>query len=527
LTILPNSLRLLRRASRALAAITGLSLLIVVSSPPEGVARATTAYSFGVENSWIRVQNIGNQNATVEVDYFDEQGRIAGKDTCPSPTCPELFPGSGWTFFQRDNPNLPPGFQGSAVVSTDQPVVAIMAKDVFRGPNFSIAGDTVTTGPGSHRLFLPLTAKRDGPMGDWQGRFALQNMSDTVTACVTITYLSNYTDGEVAWEPYRPGASGVARLPGCPNGGMPLPPRATLFRDPDTMPVPVPFTGSVRVDLHTNAVNQGPERQFVSATADTWNSVFMPFASYRAMDESELGTDIILPLIDRQVGPGNSYSTHFQIVNKNPSRPARVNLRFDGFDLSSGAAQFVSRTNTLTVRGARLCFQDRDDFANCLAPGDRLPFNFVGTVRLTSNEPIGVVVNRATSLGDTFTNYRGIRPEDGASRVLLPVLNKNYGSIPGVAAGWNSWFRLMVADGGRANVTIRYFGLDLPGGSVSYNVSIDREFTVFQYLESILPNGFAGTAIIESDRPIVALANLTTDAFRGDPDLLYNGISLD
>ena len=43
----------------------------------------------------------------------------------------------------------------------------------------------------------------------------------------------------------------------------------------------------------------------------------------------------------------------------------------------------------------------------------------------------------------------------------------------------------------------------------------------------MLPDGFAGTAIIESDKPIVALANLFTDVFHGDPDLLYNGISLD
>src|SRR5581483_629044 len=234
---------------------------------------------------------------------------------------------------------------------------------------------------------------------------------------------------------------------------------------------------------------------------------------------------IILPLIDRQVGPSNSYSTHFQIVNKDPSKPAHVSLRFDGFDLNNGN-QFVSKTNTITVRGARLCFQDRDDYANCLADGDKLPVNFVGTVRLTSDQPVGVIVNRSTTLNDTFTDYRGIRPQDAANRVLLPDLNKNYGPVPGVAAGWNSWFRVMVADGGHANVTVNYYGLDLPGGHVSYTVPVDREFTVFQYLEPMLPDGFAGTAILESDRPIVALANLTTDVFKGDPDFLYNGIAL-
>src|SRR4029453_9530878 len=171
------------------------------------------------ENSWIRVQNIGQAEANVELNYFDGEGRVAGKDVCPSPGCPALFPGSGWTFFQRNNPNLPPGFEGSAVISTDQPVVALLAKDSFRGQKFSIAGDTLTTGSGAHRIYLPLIAKRDGVQGDWNGRFVIQNLSDTVQACVTITYLSNYTDDELGWEPFRQPASGAPQvaLPGCPN----------------------------------------------------------------------------------------------------------------------------------------------------------------------------------------------------------------------------------------------------------------------------------------------------------------------
>jgi hypothetical protein len=500
--------------------------LALISSPGEREAAAVAGYSFGAENSWIRVQNIGEGEANVEVNYFDEGGQLAGKDTCPSTVCPALFAGSGWTFFQRDNPGLPAGFNGSAVVSTDQPVVALLAKDVFRGSEFSIAGDSVITGPGSHRLYLPVTAKRDGPGGDWNGRFAIQNMSDTVAACVTLTFLSNYTDDEVAWDPYRPPANGKPQqsLPGCPNGGMPLAPSGTIFRNPDNMVVNDKFTGSVRIDLHTNGANQGPDRQFVSATADSWNTNISSFGSYRGFDEAELGAEIILPLVDREVGPSNSYSTRFTLVNKTPSRPARVTLQFDGYDLNNGGAK-VSRTNTFDLKAARMCFQDRDDAAaNCLKAGESLPKNFVGTARITSTEPLAVVADRGTFLNETFTNYRGIRPQDGANRVLLPVLNKNYGPA-GNAKGWNSWFRVMVADGGTANVTVRYFGLDLPGGTVSYTRAVDREFTVFQFNEA-LPDGFAGTAIIEADRPIVALANLYTDVFPGDPDLLYNGISL-
>jgi hypothetical protein len=85
---------------------------------------------------------------------------------------------------------------------------------------------------------------------------------------------------------------------------------------------------------------------------------------------------------------------------------------------------------------------------------------------------------------------------------------------------------VLVADGGQANVTVHYYGLDLPNGSVAYTRTVFREFTVFQQEKGVLPDGFAGSAILESDRPIVALANLTTDVFVGDTDLLYNGIPL-
>jgi hypothetical protein len=477
------------------------------------------AFTFGKENSWIRVQNIATVPANVTVRYYNEAGGVIATDNYPS-----LGPGQGWTFFQEGNPGLPIGYKGSAIVESDQAIVALQAKDIRRNGDFMIDGNTTTTAVGSSRMYLPLLANRDGGQQDSMGRFALQNLSDDVTACVTITYLSNYTDGEIAWDPYKPGAKNAAKQAGCPNGGRPIPPRGTLFRDPDTFGVPAGFTGSVRIDTHKNAQGDEPADQLLTATADAWNTIFDLFSSYRALDESEMSTTVLLPLVDREVGPGNGFSTRFQIENKDPSKPAQVTIRFEGFDLNNGNA-FVAKQNTLTVNGARLCFQDRDDFANCLAAGDRLPPNFVGTAKLTSTQPIGVIVNRGTRFGETFTNYRGFRPQDGATRVLLPVLNKNYGPYQG-HAGWNSWFRVLVADGGSANVRIRYFGLDLPGGEQSYTVSAFREFTVFQFNESFLPNGFAGTAILESDRPIVALGNIYTDVFTGDTDLTYNGIPL-
>lgn len=512
-------------------AILAIAALASAGAPPIHIESASAStstteatYTFGVENSWIRVQNVGNANATVTVTYYDEHGTQVGQDVCPSATCPPLGPGEGWTFFQADNPNLPPGYKGSAVVESDQPIVALEAKDIRRNGYFMINGNTTTTAVGSSTMFLPLIANRDGAQNDSMGRFAVQNLSNTVTACVGLTYLSNYTDGEIAWDPYKPGTKNVAPLPGCPNGGMPLAPHATLFRDPNTFGVPTNYTGSVRIQTYTNADGVTADKQLLTATADYWNTLYPLFSSYRAFDIKEMSTTVLLPLVDREVGPLNGYSTRFEIENEDPTQPAQVTIRFEGFDLDHNSA-FVAKQNTITVNGARLCFQNRDDYANCLAPGDALPHNFVGTARITSTRPIAVVVTRSNQFGDQLTDYRGFRPEDASTRVILPVLNKNYGPY-GNAHGWNSWFRVLVADGGEANVRIRYVGLDLPGGEQSYTVHAFREFTVFQYQEPMLPDGFAGTAILESDRPIVAVADIYTDVFQGGTDLLYNGVPL-
>jgi len=507
----------------AISAIASTGVLPVDRDATIATASApAAAFTFGQENSWVRVQNIGGGNANVVVSYYGGNGQLIAQDGCPSASCPAVGPGQGWTFFTQNHPGLPRGYQGSAVIESDQPIVALFAKDVRRNGFFLIDGNTTTTLAGSSRMYLPLVANRDGAQSDWNGRFAVQNLSDT-TACVTLTYLSNYTDGEVHWDPYKPGGSGP-RQSGCPNGGLPIPAKGTLFRDPDTFGLAAGFTGSVRIETHANAQGVAAGDQVLTATADTYNSIYNPFASYRALDDSDMSTTVLLPLVDREVGAFNGFSTRFQIENKDPSRAAQVTIRFEGYDLGRGGA-FVARQNTLTVRGARLCFQDRDDFANCLAPGDALPRNWVGTARITSTQPVGVIVSRGTRYADIFTNYRGVRPEDAARRVLLPVLNKSYGPV-GNLRGWDSWFRILVADGGNANVCIRYKGLDLPNGEAGYCMNVQREATVFQFLEAFLPNGFAGTAILEADRPIVALADIYTDVFVGDPDLLYNGVPL-
>jgi len=498
------------------SALLVLGFAVVVAGPSvrggseaAGIAPApAAAYSFGDENSWIRVQNVGTGDANVTIAYFDADGRLLAGDGCPTPACPRLGPGQGATFFQALNPALPSGYRGSATVYSNQPLAVLEAKDVGRSGAMLIDGSTMNMTSGAGRLYLPLIMRADGPYRTWNSRFTVQNLTSTL-ACVTITYLSGTSDSEVAWDPYRPGDN-VTRRWGCPNGGHPIVPFGTATRDADGFPVGAPFTGSVRIETHTNWLGVPGGYQVLAANAETWNGAFNLLTSYRAITDAEMAGTVLLPLLERDTGPQGSFSTQFQIENRNAGTPTLVRLRFEGVDADDGS--YVVKENWIGVNASRSCVQASDFADNCLAPGDKLPRNFVGTGRLVASSAVGVVVNRGSYLY-SYSSHLAPGGGDAATRVALPFLNKG------------SWLRIFVADGAKASVRIRYIG-NLPGGEQSRTVTVNREHTAFQALESLLPATFAGTAILESDRPIVAVASLTADAARGDREIVYNGVPL-
>lgn len=457
------------------------------------------------QNPWIRVQNVGFGPANVTVTYYDENGQQVGQDGGV------IDPAQTSTFALGGDNGVPSGFRGSAVVESDQPVVALRRTDMAGGSADMVDGDTITNTRGGSSLLLPLIMSHDGPWQTWNSRFSVQNVSGTATACVTISYVSSYTGQVVAWDPYKPGSGGSPQ-PGCPNGGRPIAPQASISRDPDGFGVPPGFTGAVRVDTVTNAQNVGPEHQAIAGMVDNWNSAFNLLTSYRGLMASELGNVTLLPLLEREVGRDNSYSTWFQVQSSDPASPVQVQLHVEGVNLDTG--EFISRDNAFALTGARLCAQGADDdVGSCLKPGEALPPHFSGSGRIVSSAPVAVVVERG-SYFYSYTNYRGVSSDQGATRIALPAVNDN------------SWLRLAVADGGGANVRIRYLGGQLDGGEASSWVSVNGALSVAQVFDPNVPTGFDGAAILESDRPIMAIVFFTMDGFNADRELAYNGVPI-
>jgi hypothetical protein len=147
-----------------------------------------------------------------------------------------------------------------------------------------------------------------------------------------------------------------------------------------------------------------------------------------------------------------------------------------------------------------------------------------GTALITSSRPVGVVVSRSSNHSDVYTSYRGMRTDTAGKRVYLPLVDKN--SPDGASrAGLSSWVEVATIDGGAASLTITYVSGDLPGGQTSYKLKINGSVKLLQAWEASLPASFTGSMIIDSDKPIVAVADVIAGAYPGDTDLMYDGIA--
>jgi hypothetical protein len=468
-------------------------------------------YTLGVENTSLWVQNAGLFPASVIVDYYDPSGLHIAQDRVD-----ELAPGASAVFDQAQQPDLPHGFAGSAVVTADQPIKSVILKRIEQGDVLSLGGDNGLSA-GSNRIYLPLIYSRFGPDGAWNTRFALQNASTTTSACVRMTYRSH--DGTVAFIEPRPDA---LPDPQCPDGGLPLPAGGAILRNQANMTAELPeqFEGSLIVETVGN-VEGSPAAELLTASADIFNSPRASLASYKGLGwnpsgTSDLSTAVVVPLVFKNFGEATGWNTRFAISTADPAQMTEVTLTYccderlpepDG----SFRKTFVMQASTVIDQGLEL----------------GLPDGFMGSATLTADQPLAVVQTMASALPDksSFGAFAAIPQSTASTSVWLPLLYKDSGwkGPFGTAAGWNSWFRVQVASGGTANIQITYHSDDLDGGSLSFSDSVAGSKTFDQHTDPLLPADFEGAAVITSDKPIAVVAGITSDAYQGDADALFAG----
>ena len=139
--------------------------------------------SFGEENSWFRIHNVGRKTAEVEILFYDESGKMIAEDGCNiTSQCKNIGPEKSRTFFQQSKEGLEIGFRGSAFVTSTQPFVTLMGRDAFKNDKFQIAGDTLRLLPNGPNQILPIVISDTY----FTSRRSIQNLNKENAGCMDL-----------------------------------------------------------------------------------------------------------------------------------------------------------------------------------------------------------------------------------------------------------------------------------------------------------------------------------------------------
>jgi hypothetical protein len=480
------------------------------------------------ENTSIVVQNNGNAPATIALDVYLPTG-------VPVPAASEVFdnvpPNATRVFQQALNSGLIPGFRGVGVVSSDQPILAIQARDIEQNgtgrKSYSLHN---AYGEGANKITLPYVANFHNTL--YNTRFAIANTGTSV-ACVTIQYAfvqgGGHTDN-------GPGGSGCAT-------GYPVPVGGQIAFGPQA--VPAEFTQAMPAatagQMMSATITSTGSKVTVAVDAYLTNSPTRPLASYdgfvvndAAPATDDVGTDLAVPVALKIDG----FYTQILISNPNPTAATAT--------ITYRSQQGQTYTVNLNVPANGTANHSTYDAAG------GIPEGFVGAARITASQPVAAVLFRAKMTGpgtfieeDLYTAVNAIPLDRAATTVKAPlVFRQAYGNGAlcqngaGTRCGYNTSLSVIIADGTTANVTINTIAdttTGAPGCNVAATYSTTRAVTgsyiFYQNLAHAgdVNNGLGanpgclwGGATITADKPIMVVVTVTNDLVPGDNDGQYN-----
>lgn len=484
------------------------------------------------ENTSVIVQNNSRKSATIVMDFYTPGGvliPLASQIHTDVPAWGTL------TLDQALNQGLLPGFRGVGVISSDQPLNALLLREVVGADNVrSYAIHNAHAGSGV-RVALPYVANQlaEGNSGATiNTRFSIANAGLEV-ACVTITYEPLPGRGATA-------AGGGATLvasgvpsESCPDGGLAVPVAGQLTLAPESGDMAVAMPAGTVNSLMSVMIDS---TQPVTVAADIYrgDSGSARLGSYNGFvvmadgsAEDDVSRQMVMPLAQKTA---DGYWTEFAIAN-----PWNETVR-GSIDYSGTVAGGANREVTLTV-----------DFElpagggvthSVLDSGD-LPTGFTGWALVEADLPVAALLLRGKTAGSgsghSYSAANGAPSEGTSTSAKFPLVFRNaHGE--GAARGYNSWVSVAVADGGTA--TLRIIAVNNPNSGAEGCETLQLYRTTFTITGSFLfdqgssdesatglgdlPECLTGGMAITSDRPIAAIGGVTSDLETGDNDGLYN-----
>lgn len=459
------------RKLRFLGVALATAMAVVFGGSPAARAQ-TTSHTY---SSTITIQNLTGTDANITLTFFAE-----GSGTASATVPNEIVPANGLKAYSPLPSAVAAGFSGSAVISSDQNVAAIV----------NVVGDSLNFGLSSYSGFsagaksvsLPLLFKTAANFSTF---FNVQNVGANPTA-VTVTYkgvtvAAPTTPVTINDGPYTILASSAKR-----------------FDQPSTATLPAGFVGSATVtstaeDVVATVIQVGPTTMlgYNGFTGGTTNPVF--------------------PLVNAN---NFGYITGIQIQNLGTT-DTDVTISYT----PSSAAAGTACSETKTVKGSSSTTFALNAFTTASA-GENCANGtlFVGTGKVTANtasQSLVGIVNQLNSAARKGDSYGGFDSSTATNTVVFPLIeDRVFGYFTGLS--------VMNVGDVATSVTCSYTNSAVTQ-STTAPLAPGAAFTVVQANAIAQTYVGSGTCTAAAGAKIVGVANVLKNGTTSDTFSVYSG----
>jgi len=223
-----------------------------------------------------------------------------------------------------------------------------------------------------------------------------------------------------------------------------------------------------------------------------------------------------LAMKDAAMGPvGGTWASGIQVQNHSADHVASISMAFY-WAKGTGHDGELAATHTDTVpAGGSIGY-----YLPSVGPSGipELPAGFIGSVVISSDQPIGANVNTQTATTSPMRVGTVRSVSVPAGTLYFPQLNR-------LAGGYTSYLALQNTSGEATEVTIRYYnasnGQEVPAAAQSATIPAHTTWMVYQADNGNLPPGWAGSAIVTAARSLAGVAAMYNTA-GGDAGAHYN-----
>jgi len=441
---------------KRLAVLLALALLASVLVPAAAAQGITWTTGF-------QVQCLASTAATTTITYYNQDGTVAASatDSVPAMGSKTYFPLSA----------VSDGFNGSVVISSDQPVVAI-ANTLGNYPQYGASTEGFTSGASS--MSLPLIMRGNSGYYTW---FNVQNVG-TTAASVSVEYVAGSDGSDYS-------AAAVSIQPSA----------AHTFDQRDMTQLGTKFIGSAVV------TSDQPVVATVMQVGETYKNL-MGYNGFAAGS-----TSVSLPLV---MANNSGYYTGFQVQNVGSSSTT-VNITYGG----NLAGSFAPSAESATLAP--------DESATFIQSGGQWTQPYVGSATLSASQDIVAIVNQVKLTGTVVgTAYNGFDPSAATDKVSGPlIMNANSGFYTG--------FQVMNVGSASTTITVAYgpntAGSYAPAGETA-TLAAGNSYNSIQ-ASNWGSNKYVGSASVTagSGGQIVMIVNQVNPGLAGDQFMTYGGFN--